>query len=71
MCAKFRFSISSRCDDIIAEVKGATLYPQRLAGGAEAQRLPGFIFIHFFSNFAIRFKIYELRLLLGANWVLT
>ena len=22
MCAKFRFSISSRCDDIVAEVKG-------------------------------------------------
>ena len=27
MCAKFRFSISSRCDDIVAEVKGATLCP--------------------------------------------
>ena len=26
MCAKFRFSISSRCDDIIAEVKGGQLY---------------------------------------------
>ena len=37
MFAKFRFSISSRYDDIIAEVKGGQLYaPQRLAGGAEA-----------------------------------
>ena len=27
MCAKFRFSISSRCDDIIAEVKGGNFMP--------------------------------------------
>ena len=35
MCAKFRFSISSRCDDIVAEVKGATMYmpPPPAAGG--------------------------------------
>ena len=40
MCAKFRFSISLSWDDIFAEVKGATLCPppQRLVGGAEAQR---------------------------------
>ena len=33
MCAKFRFSISSRCDDIVAEVKGVTLCPPPAAGG--------------------------------------
>ena len=27
MCAKFRFSISSRCDDIVAEVKGGNFMP--------------------------------------------
>ena len=46
MCAKFRFSISSRSDDINAEVKGGgQLYAllQRLAGGAESQRLPGYL----------------------------
>ena len=47
MCAKFRFSISSRSDDIVAEVKGGQLYAlpsvRRLAGGAEPQRLPGYL----------------------------
>ena len=35
MCAKFHFSISSRCDDIVAEVKGGNymLPPPPAAGG--------------------------------------
>ena len=33
MCAKFRLSISSRCDDIIAEVKGGNFMPPPAAGG--------------------------------------
>ena len=33
MCAKFRFSISSRCGDIIAEVKGGNFMPPPAAGG--------------------------------------
>ena len=33
MCAKFRFAISSRCDDIVAEVKGGQLYAPPAAGG--------------------------------------
>ena len=33
MCAKFRFSISSRCDDIVAEVKGGNFMPPPAAGG--------------------------------------
>ena len=34
MCAKFRFSISSRCDDIFAGVKGGgQLYAPPAAGG--------------------------------------
>ena len=33
MCAKFRFSISSRCDDIAAEVKGGNFTPPPQAAG--------------------------------------
>ena len=33
MCAKFRFSISSRCDDMVAEVKGGNYMPPPAAGG--------------------------------------
>ena len=33
MCAKVRFSISSRFDDIVAEVKGGNFIPSPAAGG--------------------------------------
>ena len=33
MCAKFRFSISSRSDDIVAEVKGGNFMPSPPAAG--------------------------------------
>ena len=43
MCTKLRFSISSRSDDIVAEVRGATLCPPpaagRLRGGPAAAGL--------------------------------
>ena len=43
VCKVSLLYLSSRWDDIVAEVKGGNFMPppQRLAGGAEAQRLPG------------------------------
>ena len=40
MCAKFGASTLPRYGDIAREKMGAELWPQRLAGGAEAQRPP-------------------------------
>ena len=33
MCAKFRFSIFSSCDDIVAEIKGGNFMPPPPAAG--------------------------------------
>ena len=33
MCAKFRFSVSSRCDDIVAELRGGNYMPPPAVGG--------------------------------------
>ena len=41
MCAKFRFSIFSRCDDIAAEVKGGQLYAPPPSGWRVARRPSG------------------------------
>ena len=67
MCAKFRFSISSRCDDIVAEVKGGNCMPPAAGGWRGGPAAPGLTFAiennsaeSFYTFFSFFFLSYEI-----------
>ena len=51
MCANFRFSIFSRSDDIVAEVKGATLFPPAAGGWRGGPAAAGLTMLKLFLEF--------------------